>query len=494
MIPGEGLIDSGNGHTYRPQRAPASRFRRIQALALCKYSMMAPLRQYVGRTLRVLVSTTCILGVAVEPAAAQALQLVRDTEAERLLKSYEDPILVAAGLDPAAVKMYLVQDPTLNAFAAEGQNIFVNTGLLQQLHTPNEVIGVLAHETGHIAGGHLVRDTAAISKAMIPMLVGVAAGVAAMIAGSGEAGMALMGLGMTSAQAQFMQFSRVQEATADQMGQKFLRATHQSGQGMLDVFERLADEEAMSAYKMNPMAMDHPASRERIDLLQRLVEASPYKDVKDSPEAMHAFRMVQAKLDGFLDPVNMVLMHYPMSDNSEEAHYARAVAYFRQPDLPKALEECNTLIKMEPKNPYFWELLGQIYVDMSRPANGVPPYQKSVDLLPDAPLLRVSLAAAQLATEKTALAKPALDNLKIALRQENDNSFAWFEAAQAYSELGDEPMANLSTAERYYNSGAMASAAHFAMLAQHKLPQGSPDWQRASDIMAVAGPETQKRH
>lgn len=437
------------------------------------------------------ISAFCI---AAQPAVAQALQLVRDTEAERLLKSYEDPILVAAGLDPLAVKMYIVQDPAINAFAAEGQNIFVNTGLLQQLHSPNEVIGVLAHETGHIAGGHLIRDTSAISKAMVPMLIGVAAGVAAMIAGAGEGGMALIGLGMTASQAQFMQFSRVQEATADQMGQRFLRQTHQSGQGMLDVFERLADEEAMSAYKVDPMVMDHPASRDRIDLLQRLVEASPYKDVKDSPEAAHAFRMLQAKLAGFLDPVDLVLSHFPASDMSEEAHYARAVAYFREPELQKALAECDQLVKIEPRNPFFWELMGQIFVDMSRPESGVPPYQKSVELLPDAPLLRVSLAAAQLATEKTLLAKPALDNLKIALRQENDNTFAWFEAAQAYSELGNEPMANLSTAERYYNAGAMPAAAHFAMLAQKKLAQGTPDWQRASDIMAVAGPEAEKHH
>lgn len=450
----------------------------------------------VARRLATLaVSVLCILCTAIEPAAAQTLQLVRDTETERLLKTYEDPILVAAGLDPAAVKMYIIQDSSINAFAAEGQNIFVNTGLLQQLRSPNEVIGVLAHETGHIAGGHLIRDTNAISKAMVPMLVGVAAGAAAMLAGaSGEAGMALMGLGMTASQAQFVQFSRVQEATADQMGQKFLRETHQSGQGMLDVFERLADEEAMSAYKIDPMVMDHPASRDRIDLLQRLVNSSPYKDVKDSPEAVHAFRMVQAKLAGFIDPVQSVLNRYPPTNTSEEAHYARAVAYFRQPDLKSALAECDTLTKLEPKNPYFWELEGQIYVDMSRPEKGVPAYQKSVDLLPDAALLRVSLAAAQLATEKTAMAKPALENLKFALRQEDDNGFAWFEAAQAYSELGNEPMANLSTAERYYDAGAMNSAAHFAILAQRKLPQGSPDWQRASDIMAVAGPDAQKHH
>jgi predicted Zn-dependent protease len=447
-----------------------------------------------GTAVKLGVTALCAISMMAQPVLADSIPLVRDTEVERLLRSYEDPILHAAGLEPAAVKMYLVQDSSLNAFAAEGQNIFVNTGLIQQLHSPNEVTGVLAHETGHIAGGHLIRDTAAVSKAMVPMLVGVAAGVAAMIAGAGEGGMAIMGLGMSAGQAQFMQFSRVQEATADQMGQKFLRETDQSGRGMLDVFERMADEEAMSAYKVDPLAMDHPADRDRIDLLQRIVDSSPYKDVKDTPAAMHAFHMAQAKLAGFLDAVDMVLTRYPTTDSSEEAHYARAVAYFRQPDLQKALAECDTLLKLEPNNPYFWELEGQIYVDMSKPERGVPAYQKSVDLMPDAPLLRVSLAAAQLATEKSVLAKPALDNLKVALRQENDNTFAWFEAAQAYSEMGNEPMANLSTAERYYNAGAMPAAAHFAMIAQKKLPQGSPDWQRATDIMAVAGPEAQKHH
>ena len=439
-----------------------------------------------------------VLCIGVEPVAAQSIDLVRDTEIERVLHTYEDPILRVAGLDPHLIRIYLVNDPTLNAFAMHGPaasettDIFVNTGLLLQLKTPNEVTGVLAHETGHIAGGDLTRDSGAVSKASVPMLIGMAAGVAAMIAGAGDAGMAIMGVGEQAAQSQFLAFSRTQEATADQRGQKFLLATHQSGRGMLNVFERMADEAAMSARYNAPLISDHPADRDRIDLMQREVEASPYRDVPDSPEAVHEFHMLQAKLAGFLDPVDTVLNRYPTSDTSEEARYARAVAYFRQPDMQKAVEEINTLVQEEPKNPYFWELLGQIYVEMSLPEKGVPPYQKSVDLLPDAPLLRVSLAAAQLATEKPQLATPALDNLKVALQQENDNTFAWFEAAQAYSQLGNQPMADLSTAERYYTVGAMKTAAHFATLAQRRLPKGSPDWQRAGDIMVVAGPDSNR--
>jgi predicted Zn-dependent protease len=450
------------------------------------------------RAIGMTVAITGATSATIESAQAQAISLVRDTEIERVLHGYEDPILNIAGLDPHIIRIYMIDDPSINAFAMHGPgsnettDIFVNTGLLMQLKTPNEVTGVLAHETGHIAGGDLTRDTRAVAKASIPMLIGLAAGVAAMIAGQGDAGIALMGLGAQTAQSQFLSFSRAQEATADQRGQKFLLATHQSGRGMLNVFQRMADEAAMSARYNAPLISDHPADRERIDLMEREVDASPYRDVPDSPESVHEFHMIQAKLIGFIDPVDMVLTHFPSSDMSEEAHYARAIAYFRQPDMQKALDEAGTLVKLEPKNPYFWELLGQIYVEMSQPEKGVAPYQKSVDILPDAPLLRVSLAAAQLATESPQMAKPALENLKVALRQENDDTFAWFEAAQAYSQLGNQPMADLATAERYYTVGAMKTAAHFAMQAQRKLPKGTTDWQRAGDIMLVAGPEANK--
>ncbi|MGN6514748.1 MAG: M48 family metalloprotease [Rhizomicrobium sp.] len=434
-----------------------------------------------------------------QPAHAQSIDVVRDTEIERVLRSYEVPILKAAGIDPNTVHLYLVQDPEINAFATQSpiegdeEDIFVNTGTFMQLTKPNQIIGILAHETGHIAGGHLIRDAGAMQKASIPMLIGMAVGIAAMAMGAGEAGMGAIQLGQQAAISQFLAFSRVQEATADQMGVTFLNRTHQSARGMVEVFEKFADEDARSAYYNKDFVSDHPADRERIDSLEQRVEASPYKDVPDTPENIKEFHMIQAKLAGFLSKPDQVLVRYPLTDQSDEAHYARAMAYFRQPDMKKALAETDALIKTNPKNPYFWELLGQIYVEMAQPMKGVAPYQKSVDLLPDAPLLRVSLAAAQLATEVPALVKPALQNLKVALDQENSNTFAWYEIAQAYSDLGNKPMADLSTAELHYQGGDWKGAAHFAMVAANKLPKGSTDWQRANDILATAGPQARSR-
>ena len=458
-------------------------------------SICNPLRRILGRRLfrpvsgRVfafLVGFSGALCAIVTPAWAQAISLLQDTETERLLQSYETPILRVAGIDPAAVKMYIVNDTSLNAFVAEGQNIFVNAGLFILLKNPNELTGVLAHETGHMAGGHLIRDTGAIAKAEIPMLLSMVVGLAAMVAGAGEAGMIIMGMGQSAAEAQFLQFSRVQEATADQMGQKFLRLTHQSGMGMVNVFDRMANDAARAGIDEKEFASDHPADRERIALMQDEADASPYRDVPDSPASVHAYEMVKAKVIGFLLPVRDVFYRYPLSDKSAPARYARAMAYMRQPDLPKALAEINSLINDEPKNPYFYEVLGQIHVSMGQPMKGIVPYQTSVDLLPDAPELRISLAAAQIATERKEIEKAAIDNLKIALQQDGEEPFGWYEMAQAYSDLGNEPMANLATAERYYVFGALPQAAVFAGRARQKLAKGSTDWERANDIINVA--------
>jgi predicted Zn-dependent protease len=429
----------------------------------------------------------------VGPAAAQGITLLQDTETERLLRSYEEPILGVAGIDPAAVRMYIVNDTSLNAFVAEGQNVFSNAGLFIQLRTPNELIGVLAHETGHMAGGHLSRGSDAIAKAEIPMLLSMVLGIGAALAGAGEAGMILMGIGQAAAESQFMQFSRVQESTADQMGQKYLRLTHQSGMGMVHVFERMANEDAMEVRNPEAYATDHPADRERVANLQEIAEASPYRDVPDSPQAIHAFQMVKAKVIGYLLPVQDVLYRYPVTNKSAPARYARAMVYMRQPNLKLALEEINSLIKEEPKNPFFYEVLGQIYVSMSQPVKGIAPYQTSVNLMPDAPQLRIALAAAQVATGQKAYEQQAVTNLKIALQQDSDNPFGWYEMAQAYSDIGNTPMANLATAERYYTVGDVRRAAVFAVRSRQKLTSGTPDWERANDIIAAASTQLKQQ-
>lgn len=427
------------------------------------------------------------------PVQAQGISLLRDTETEEMLRSYETPLARAAGLDPVP-RVWLVGGNEVNAFATYGdggENIFIFSGILLWLKAPNELIGVMAHETGHISAGHLSRGMYGMKKAMIPMLLSMVIGLGAMIAGAGEAGMAIMGIGQAYAMGQMAAFTRVQESTADQIAAKLLLATHQSPMGMYRTFERFAQDEAMSAYKIDKFAVDHPSGQDRVFDLNAAVDASPYREVQDSPEVMHTWNMVVAKLAGFVLPVKDALIRYPELDQSEPARYAHAMVYMRQPNFTKALAAVNSLIAEEPNNPYFYEARGQIYMSLAKPGLAIPDYQKSVQLRPRAPQLRLALATAMLATDNVALAQPALDNLKAANMVEDDDAFTWYQTAAAYSALKNEPMANLATAELWYNAGDFRKAIVFATRARGKLPQGSVDWQRANDILGAAASQAQ---
>lgn len=422
-----------------------------------------------------------------------AVFALRDTETEELLRSYTMPLARAAGLDPNAVRVFIMGDLSINAFATQPQDIFIFAGMLLEVKTPNELIGVLAHETGHLSGGHLTRTMDAMQKASVPMLLSLVVGVAAMIAGAGPLGSAIMGMGQSLAMGEFNAFSRVQESAADQIAVKLLNATRQSPAGMQNTFIRFAQEQARSAYKINPFAVSHPVGQDRVSALQDAVDSSPYRDVPDPPQSVHALQIIQAKLSGFILPPAETLRRYPLSNGSAAARYARAMAYMKQPNLQGALDEINSLIRDEPNNPYYHEVLGQIHVMMARPALGIPAYQKSVSLKPQAPQLRMGLAVAQLALDDPALAGQALTNLKAAILVEGEDPFAWYQVAKAYSMMKNPQMADLATAESNYYAGNLPQAFIFASRARSKLPQGGTDWQRANDIIGATQDAARQR-
>jgi len=424
-------------------------------------------------------------------AQGQGISTIRDTEAERVLRGYLDPILVVAGLQPTSVHLHIVNDPSINAFVAEGQNMFLNTGILMVLDTPNQITGVMAHETGHMADGHLMRSAAGIKAATVPLLLSMAVGLAAMLAGAGEAGQAILMGGQQIAERTFLAFSRTQESSADQAGMRYLTATHQSGAGMVAVFKRFENQEILSSNKIDPFAQTHPASSDRISALQNLVNGSLYRDVKDSPESQYAFDMMRAKLRGYIQRPEVTMRQYPLADTSKPARYARAMAYFREPAMAMALGEIEGLLKDEPNNPYFLEMYGQIKVEMGKVEDGIAPYRHAVEILPDATLIRIALAAAMLGTENPKYTAEAAAELQTALKQEYDNVLGWYELSQAYGRLGQTGKAQLATAEQYFVEDAYQPAMQFAIRAQRQLPPGSTDWQRATDILAISQTQAQ---
>ncbi len=423
------------------------------------------------------------------------MSFVRDTETERVLRSYLDPILVVAGLNPSDVQTHIINDPQINAAVSEGQNMFLNTGLFMELDTPGQLKGVLAHETGHMAGGDLIRLAAGMRAATIPMLLSVVAGIAVVaVSGSPEAAQAIIIGGQSIAMADFLAFTRSQEAVADQAALRYLTATQQSGLGMLEVFRRFQQNEILSDRYRNRFALSHPTAGDRLVNLQNLVVNSPYYEKQDSPEDQYEYDMVRAKLRGYTERPDIVFRRYPVSDTSKPARYARTMAYFRTPDLGMALSEIGSLLAEEPDNPYFLEVYGEVHVQMGQVEKGIGPYRRAVEILPDAPLIRMAFAAAMLGTEDPKYLDETIKQLETALEQEGDYALSWYHLAQAYARAGQTSQAQLATAERFFSVGSYPQAMQFAFRAQRQLPRGSTHWQRASDIMAIAQTRLTDRH
>ena len=425
------------------------------------------------------------------PTSAKA-QLLRDAEIEQWLHDLEDPLLEAAGIPPSAVGIHIIGDPTINAFVSNGLNMFVNTGLIQQASNPNQVEGVLAHETGHMSGGHLARGSEAIANATRPILLSMVLGAAAIMAGAPDAGMAVMTLGQTVGQSNYLSYSRGQEASADQAAVKLLEKVGQSGKGLVDFFKILRNRQLTSTRNPNPYIQTHPLPSSRVDTLDRLVRQSDFYDKSADEAEMFRFLMIQAKINGFMNSSHATLRKYPLSDQSQPAKYARAVAYYRGAELDKALKEINGLIVLQPDNPFFQELKGQMLFENGRIADSIAPHERSVELAPQYALLRINLGRALVALEDREKLPEAIKVLKAALNMEPDNAFGWTELARAYSQGGNDILASLAQAEAYYAIGNMPEAHRFASRAINNLPQGTPEWREAQDIINAATPEAIK--
>jgi predicted Zn-dependent protease len=440
-------------------------------------------------------------GPVFEPARAQeqatrGVPLIRDTEIENLMRDYATPILKTAGLAQQNVRVVILNDPTFNAFVMDGRHIFIDSGALFEAKTPNEVIGVFAHETGHLAGGHLMKLREELARAQTASIVALLAGVGAAVAGAhsggsiGNVGTAAIMAPQSMIQRSLLAYVRTQEDQADHAGVKFLTATHQSARGMLEIFKRLSNEMLFGLSRADPYLQSHPLPPERIAALEVMAKSSPYWDVKDSPELQLRHDMMRAKLSGFLDRPDTVYRRYPLSDHSLPARYARAISTYRYGNGHDAIAQIDGLIQTQPNNPYFYELKGQALLEGGHPAEAIAPLRHAVTLAHGAPLIDIMLGQALIATNNTKNAEEAVPLLRTALSREPESPDAYAQLAMAYGRKGDLAQADLAAAQAAFTRGDVRTARQLASRAKTRLPVGSPAWVRADDIVSVKAPTT----
>lgn len=435
-----------------------------------------------------------VLGLIAQPAVAQSI--LRDAETEALLQEMMDPLTEAAGMPAGAVKVTLINDPSINAFVAGGQRVFVHSGLINAADTANEVQGVLAHELGHITGGHIIRLYDGLGKAQTISIVSMLVGVAAALAGAGDAAMGVMALGQQAATSTFLSFTRTQESSADAAGAEFLSKAGITGRGSIEFFKKLQNLEFRYGVRQDDDAAfsrTHPLSGDRISRLQGSYEKDPAWNTPLNASQEERFQRIKAKLYGYLAQPAKVLQVYPATDTSAPARYARAYAYHKQALMPQALAETEALIAKEPDNPYYLELEGQVLLESGRPAEALDPLRKATALSRNEPLIASVFGHALLATEDSRHLDEAEQVLRAAVAKDKENPFAWYQLGAVYSNKGDLPRARLASAEQQAMTGNWNAAVHSADSALRDLPEGSPDWLRAQDVAMQARAELERK-
>ncbi len=431
--------------------------------------------------------------LAGQPLAAQSI--LRDAETEALLKDMAAPLVAASGLDPKNVDIVLINDPSVNAFVAGGQAVYIHSGLINMADTAAEVQGVIAHELGHVVGGHAIYNGGAKAAGGISLL-SLLLGAAAAVAGGGEAAMGVIMAGQQAAMGKYLAFSRAQEATADAAGMQFLSKAGISGRGSIAFFKKLENMEfryGRSSSDDNAFYGSHPVTSDRITTLQDSYERDAAWTKPSDPALEARFLRAKAKLFGYLGQPKDTLSIYPARLTTVPARYARAYAWHKEAQLDKAMAETDALLAAAPADPYFLELKGQILLESGKPTEALADLRRASELTGNQPLIATTFGHALIATEDRKNFAEAERVLKAAVSRDRDNPFAWYNLGVVYAASGDLARARLASAEQQALNQHMAEALASAQAAEAALPKGSPDWLRAQDIAMQARAEIERK-
>jgi predicted Zn-dependent protease len=444
-----------------------------------------------GRLTRFMVAFLAMVSIVVQPVAAQSI--LRDAETEALFSDMVAPLVAVSELDAKEVEVVLINDHQINAFVAGGQRIYFYSGLIETADSANEVQGVMAHELGHITGGHIIRFDEGVKTATGITILSLVLGAAAIAAGAGDAGMGILAAGQQAAMGKFLAFSRVQERSADSAGARYLGAAGITGKGSIDFFKKLQNYEfRLGIPQEDSYGRTHPLSGERVSLLRDVYQKDPAWDTPSDPAIEARFQRVKAKLLGYTADPAVTLRKFPESDQSIPARYARAYAWHKSAYPDRALYEADKLLQTAPDDPYFLELQGQILLESGKPDEALQSLRKAVQLTNNQPLIASLFGHALIATEDPQYLDEATQVLKAAVNKDNRNPFAWYQLGVVYSQQGDIARAQLATAESSLLEQNYAGAIRSSQIAMAGITENTPDWIRAQDISFIAKAEFEK--
>ncbi len=413
---------------------------------------------------------------------ANAATLINDTEIEKEITEIILPVAHAANIDSKRLKIYIVRDDDFNAFVRGGEDVFIYTGLLKRIKNPNALRAVVAHELGHTIGGHMVQISARMHDEIIRTMIIQALGVGLMVAGGNPtAGAGVMAGATGIAQQSLLSFSRDEERMADDMAVDLMVKSNNDPNGLITVFEQMRDMHGELETRVNPNRINHPLTRERINNAKTKIsklKKIPTKSQSQIKNENDEYEILRAKLIGYLDNDKNVITTYPYSNKTDSAIYARAIANMRGGDLKTAKTGTQTLIKRNPNNPYYYELLGDIEYQFGAYDDSVEAYEKSLELSKNAPQIETALALVLSERNKPGDKQRATELCKHVILIEPAPLPYWILAR-----VSDGGVSDWAMAEFYNMNGDKANANKYAKSAQKKSKKDSPEYIKSGDIL-----------
>ncbi len=411
---------------------------------------------------------------------ARAATLINDTETEQLLTELVSPIATAANISPARLKIHIVHDDDFNAFVSGGEDVYVFTGLLIRIQSPAALQAVVAHELGHTVGGHMAQMADRMAAEMRRALLIQALGIGLMAAG-GEPSLGagvLAGAGGVATQG-MLSFSRDEERMADNMGLDLRRRAGQDPSAFVQVFEQMRDITGAAETKINPHRINHPLTAERLKNVREYIAAHPGKYESANKKYSARYERVRAKLVGYLDTPGRIADLYPATNKSDAALYARAISQMRGGNYDAATAAAKTLTTRQPKNPYFYELLGDIEFAAGNYDAAVDAYQHALDRQSSAPQIQTALALVLVERSAPGDMERARE-LCLRANLTAPAPLTYWVLARTY---GTDGRANWAMAEYYSLMGNDKKARSYAKKAQKSLPHDAPEFIKSGDIL-----------
>ena len=409
---------------------------------------------------------------------AHAISLIRDTEVEEAVLAWVQVIFKAANLEPENARIMLVNDPSINAFVAGGQTIFIHTGLITQSKMLDDLMFVLSHETGHIVGGHVTRGMTAYKNAQTATLIStILGGVIAVAAGRPDAGIAVMVGSQSSALGSFLTYRQTEESSADRIAIDIMNKLGYSMQGFTNTMQAIQHLERINMSEDGGYLRTHPLSQTRMQDVARFTKNAP------APKPNKTFDRIRAKLIGFMNDPKANLKQY--QDNSLTSQYIRAISLYRLSKRDEAIALLDKTITVEPNNPYLYELKGQFYFETGDIPKAITNYEKANNLKPNAPLIETALAQSYLENKTTSNATKALKLLQHVVLVEEEPVLPWRLMATAYDVLKQPINAQYAMVEYNLSIGKTTVALTAAKKLTKTMQKDNPHYQRLLDIIAL---------